>query len=898
MPNVEHRPPAWRRYLRFWGTDQAADVDAELEFHLVSRAEELRGEGLSPDEARRKALKEFGDLASVQREVRQLERSYARRRSLLDWLADVGGDVRHAMRSLRRAPSFVIVVVVTLSLGIGLNSTIFSLVNAYLLRPANLPNADQLVAIGNTSPLLTQPHELAYRDLMAYRELHAVFVDLVGTLSYTESLNEGDRTERLWIELTTGNYFPVLRVPMALGQGYTEETSSRHERVIILSYEFWVRRFRADSAILGRVIQVEGEPRTVIGVVSSRFTGFAPMIRTDAWSPIDESPRARERWLNDPESDWFNVYGRLRSGVSLARARTALRDRAKELQREFPATNKSVVPIIVPETRARPVLAIAGPLPLMAAVLLGLTLMVLTVACANVASLLLARSTTKRREYAVRAALGATRWRLTRAAMIETGLLSLAGAFGAFMLARSSTAELARVHLATDAPLLFDFSPDWRVFGFTLGVALVTTLLAGLLPALRSGNAPPQGALVAGGRSATDRVHQRLRSLIVVAQIAVSVIVLIAAGLFARSMQAAQNMELGFTTRNLLLAQFDLGLNRYDSNRAREFQRAILERTRAMPGVRSAALAARIPFGYSNNAQKVATDGPAAPNAVDGQLIFSNIVSTDYFRTAGPSIVRGREFTDQDNAAAQHVAVINEAMAEQLWPGQDPIGKTMRIPNDKELLRVVGLARTSQYMFLGEPARPFFWTALAQHRRSSAFLEIATARAPEAMIPGVRRMVRDLDANVPLFDVRSMQEHLRNGRALVAVRLGALFGTSFALLSLILAAVGVYGLVSYSVSHRTREIGIRIAVGATIANVVRLILRQGLALTSIGVALGVVAAFAATRLMSSLLYGVASRDPITFGAGACVLTATALLASWYPARRAATMDAVRALRAE
>jgi len=821
----------------------------------------------------------------------------ARRRSLLDSLADVGSDVRHAIRSLRRAPSFVIVVVVTLSLGIGLNSTIFSLINAYLLRPANLPNAERLVAIGNTSPLMTQPHEVAYRDLMAYRELQAVFEDLVGTLSYTESLNEGDRTERLWIELTTGNYFPVLRVPMAFGRRYTEEASSRNERVIVLSHEFWVRRFGADSAILGRVIQVEGEPRTVIGVVSSSFTGFAPMIRTDAWSPIDETPAAREGRLNDPESDWFNVYGRLRAGVSLARARTALRDRAKELQREFPTTNKGVVPIIVPETRARPVLAIAGPLPLMAAVLLGLTLMVLTVACANVASLLLARSTTKRREYAVRAALGASRWRLTRAAIVETGLLSLAGALAALTLARWSTAQLARIHLATDAPLLFDFSPDWRVFGFTLGVALVTTLLAGLVPALRSGSAPPQGALVAGGRSATDRVHQRLRSLIVVAQIAVSVIVLIAAGLFARSMRAAQNMELGFTTRNLLLAQFDLGLNRYDSIRVREFQRAVLERTRAVPGVRSAALAARIPFGYSNNAQKVAIDAPS-PNAVDGQLIFSNIVSTDYFRTAGPSIVRGREFTDEDKGAAQHVAVINEAMAEQLWPGQDPIGKIIRIPNDKELLRVVGLARTSQYMFLGEPARPFFWTALAQHRRSSTFLEIATARAPEAMIPAVRRIVRQVDPNVPLFDVRSMEKHLRNGRALFAVRLGALFGTSFALLALMLAGVGVYGLVSYSVSHRTREIGIRIAVGATIPNVVGLILRQGLALTLVGVALGVVAAFGATRLMSSLLYGVASRDPITFAAGACVLTAIALLASWYPARRAATMDAVRALRAE
>ena len=547
LPNAKRTPPAWRRYLRFWGADPIADVDTELEFHVASRAEELMQEGLSPAEARERALKEFGDVSAVRQEVRELDRNYARRRGFVENLSEIATEFRYGGRSLRKAPVFVTVVVLTLALGIGLNSTIFSLVNAYLFRPAPLPNADRLIVIGNTSPSLTQPHEVPYRDFVAYRELHDVFEDLVGTLSYTESLNEGDRTERLWVEITTGNYFSTLHVPLALGHGYTEEASTRNERVIVLSDEFWRRRFAGNPAIIGQSIQVERQAYTVIGVAAPAFRGFAPMIRTDGWTPIDETPAGRERRLNDPGSDWFNVYGMLRPGVTLGQARSALLDRARRLQREFPVTNKDVLPVIVPETRARPVLAVAGPLPLMATVLLGLTLLVLAVACANVASLLLARSTTKRREYAVRAALGASRWRLTRAAIIETTLLSLAGAVGAFVIARWSTARLATIHLATDAPLFFDFSPDWRVFAFTLGAALLTTLAAGLLPALRDGRVPPQGALVAGGRSLTDRVHQRVRSLLVVAQIAVSVIVLIAAGLFARSMRATEHMDLGFS---------------------------------------------------------------------------------------------------------------------------------------------------------------------------------------------------------------------------------------------------------------------------------------------------------------------------------------------------------------
>jgi predicted permease len=889
--------PSWRRYLRFGASSGAADVDAELEFHIASRIEELRLEGLSPIHARQRALAEFGDYAAVRREVKSLEESHARRQGLIEKLALIASDVRYALRSLRKAPGFAAVIVITLSLGIGLNSTMFSLVNAYLFRPLPLPNAERLIVIGNTQPLLQQPHEVPWRDLQAYRGLHDVFDDLVGLVARTESLNEKDRTERIWVERTTGNYFSALRIPLALGRGYDEDAGRRAERVIVLSHEFWRRRFNADSAVVGRSVRISGEPYAIIGVAAPSFSGLAPMLRSDGWAPIDESPAGVAALLK-ADGDWFNVIGLLRVHVTVSQARSALVARAKELQKEFPATNKDVEPIIVPETRARPVLTVAGPVPLAAAVLLGLTLMVLAVACANVASLLLARGTVRHREFALRSALGASKARLAREALMEAAILSLAGSIGAAALAQWSTARLSGIQLATDAPLLFDLSPDWRVFAFTLGAALLTILLAGLVPALRNAGAAPHDALVAGGRSVTDRVQQRLRSVIVVAQIAVSVVVLIAAGLLARSMQAAQGMALGFTTDRLLMAQYDLSLSNYDSARATAFHRDVLMRARALPGVRSAALAARIPFGYSNNAQQIEADQRKRDLPEGGLLVFQNVVSTDYFRTAGPPIVRGREFADADNATSARVAVINDVLAARLWPGEDPIGKTLRIPSDSEALRVVGVARVAQYMFLGEPPRPFFWKAWAQERRYSMFIEIATSGTPETLIPPVRKIFLALDPNVPIFEVRSMQDHLRGGRAMFAVRLGAVFAVSFAMLALTLAAVGVYGLVSYSVSNRTREIGIRIALGATVTNVLTLVLRQGLTLAALGVVVGAAAAFGATRVMSSLLYGVESHDPLTFAVGAVALAAICALASWLPARRAASIDPVRALRVD
>jgi len=357
-----------------------------------------------------------------------IEQSYERRRELTERLWDLARDTRYAMRSLSRSPGLAIVIVLTLSLGIGLNSTMFSLVNAYLFRPLPIPGAERLVVMGNTSPLLQQPHEIPYRDLQAYRELRDVFENVTGTVSSTESFDQGDRTERIWTERTLGNYFSTLRAPMALGSVYTNEASAGAERVMVVSYDFWSRRLGGDSSIIGRTVRISGHPRTVIGVTARGFHGFAPMIRSDAWSPIDESPAARRQLMATTDGDWYNTYGILRPGVSIAQARAAIRERSRQLEQQYPSTNKNVEPVIVPETRARPVITVASPIPLMAVVVLSLTLMVLVVACANVASLLLARGTTRHREHAVRAALGASRWRLTRQAILETAILSLAGA--------------------------------------------------------------------------------------------------------------------------------------------------------------------------------------------------------------------------------------------------------------------------------------------------------------------------------------------------------------------------------------------------------------------------------------------------------------------------------------
>ena len=885
-----------RRHRAIWPASVADDVDTELQFHLDARTDELVDQGMTPEAARQQALREFGDVGRVRNAVRAMDEGHARRLHLREWVTDAWSDVRYAARSLRKAPGLVLVVVLTLVLGIGLNATVFSIVNAYLFRPQPLPDAERLVVMGSIDRAIGVAGEMSWPDYQDYRALDDVFSGLAATASITAALTEGDRPERAWLERTSGNYFATLRPRMLLGRAYGDGEAAGAARVIVLSHEFWQRRFAGDSSIVGRSVRIDRIDHTVLGVVAPEFRGFAPMISSDGWIPVDESPAAQAARVSSRGSGWLNVVGVLKPGVSLDAARSAVTARAAQLRRDHPVTNRNREVVIVPEVRARPLLAIAQPVPLIAGVLLSLTMLVLVIACANIANLLLARGSVLEHEHAIRSALGAGRWRLVRQSLIEVALLSLAGGAGAILLAHWAAGRLSALRVATDAPVFFDFSIDWRVLAFTLAVALGATFLAGLLPALRSGRVSPQAALASSGRVGRDRRQHRLRSALVVAQVAVSVLVLVCAGLFARSMYAAQSMDLGFRTERLMLAAFDMNLVRYDSTRAAGFQRDLLERVRRLPGVEGAALASLIPFGYGTSTMRVVRDGEETL-AEDGLPVFYNVVSPGHFEAAGPSIVKGRALTEADDASASPVAVINEAMAQRLWAGTDPVGRHFKGPDARQY-RVVGVAKDAKFMFLGEAPRPFFWRPQAQVGRQRLFIEIATHGEPTAVEQPLRAIVRELDPDMPLFDVRTMEEHLRGGRAMYSVRLGAMFGGAFALLALALATVGVYGVVSYSVSDRTREIGIRIALGALAGSVVRLIVRRGVILAAVGVVLGTALAFLATRAMATLLYGVRPSDPVAFGFAVIVLLGVAVGASWIPARRAARLDPVRALRGE
>ena len=886
-----------RRFRALWPARVADDVDTELQFHLDARTDELVADGLSVEAAREQAVREFGDVGRVREAVRSMDERHARRLRVREWLVDLSNDFRYAVRSLRRAPGLVAVIVVTLILGIGLNATVFSIVNAYLFRPQPLPDADRLVVMGSIDRAIGVAGEMSWPDYQDYRALDGVFSGLVATASITAGLTEGDRPERAWLERTTGNYFATLRPRMLLGRAFSEDEAARAAPVIVLSHEYWQRRFAGDSSIVGRTVRIDRADHEVLGVVAPEFRGFAPMIASDGWIPFDESPSGQASRVASRGAAWLNIVGVLAPGVSIDAARAAVTARAAELRREYPVTNLNRDVVIVPEIRARPLLAISQPVPLIAAVLLTLTMLVLAIACANVANLLLARGTVLQHEHAIRSALGAGRWRLVRQSLVEVALLSLAGGAGAVVLAHWAAGRLSSIRVATDAPVFFDFSTDWRVLAFTLAIALGATLFAGLLPALRSGQVTPQAALAASGRVGRDRRQHRLRAALVVAQIAVSVLVLVCAGLFTRSMYAAQSMDLGFRTERVLLAAFDMNLVRYDSARAVAFQRELLDRVRRVPGVEGAALASLIPFGYGTSTMRVTRDGQGDAASREGQPVLFNVVTEGHFEAVGPGMVRGRDIREEDDANAPPVAVINEAMAQRFWPGTDPIGQHFRGP-DGTAYRVIGIARNAKFMFLGEAPRPFFWRSQAQVRRQRLFLEVWTWGYPAAMEQTVREIVRDLDPDMPLFDVRTMEEHLRGGRAMYTIRLGAMFGGVFALLALALATIGVYGVVSYSVSDRTREIGIRIALGALAGSVTRLIVRRGVILAAIGVAIGVALAVGATRGMASLLYGVRPSDPVAFAVAVVVLLAVAIGASWIPARRAARLDPVRALRME
>jgi predicted permease len=554
---------------------------------------------------------------------------------------------------------------------------------------------------------------------------------------------------------------------------------------------------------------------------------------------------------------------------------------------------------LVPEYLARPEPNNADSSPFVAGVFLLLVGLVLLVACVNVVNLLLVRATVRHRELAVRAALGAGRRRLVRQMLTESLLLALAGGLAGAVIGRWTTGMITRIPFPADIPVRFDLPFDWRVFAYIATIALGAGIAVGLLPSIRASRTDLNEVMREGGRGvAGGSRRQWLRNALVVAQVAVSLVLLVAAGLFVRSVQRAQTIDLGFDYSNVLNLAMDVSQQGFDEARGRAFYHELEDRVRALPGVESVTYAYSVPFGYYSSGETIEVDGQPVAKDTRPPAVGYNVVGPDYFRTMKIALVRGRAFTPRDAEGSQRVAIVNQFMAERLWPGQDALGRRFRMTGNADWMEVVGVARDGKYNFIFQDPGSYFFIPMEQHYRATRALQLRTAGSPEALAPLVQREIRALNPDLPVYDVRSMRRTMDGGNGFFLLNMGALFGSSLGVLGLILALVGIYGVVSFTASQRTQEIGVRMALGAQSHHILRLIVGRGLVLVAAGIALGLLASFGVSSMLGSLLFGVSTKDPVTFVTVPLVLGAMAVLASYIPALRATRTDPMLALRQE
>jgi predicted permease len=755
-------------------------------------------------------------------------------------------------------------------------------------------------------PDLDSFHGLYYQDYLYYRDNKDAFSDLIAFMPAPVNLSDGTEPERIWTEVVSGNFFSSLGVGTEPGRAFLPEegeTPTTHP-VVVLSHAYWQKRFAGDRSVIGKVLKLNGYPFTVIGVTQENFRGTVPLVSIDAYLPAMMLPQLMPGGAEALESraeDGFRVMGHLKPGVSVDYANKVIAVLARQLEQQYPLTNKGRTTLVVPETQARPDPEIGSYLPPVSLIFMTLVGMVLLIACTNVVTLILARTSARRKEIAIRAALGASRARIIRQLLTESLILAVLGGGAALLLAHALMRVLSSVRLPVDFPFRLDLAMDWRVFSFTLCVALLAGVVTGLIPALQATRVDLNKSLKEGARDqGAALARQWIRSGLVVSQIAVSLLLLICSGLFIQSLLNTQKINLGFRTDNLLLVSMDVSLQGYDRNRGARFYKDVIERVKNMPGVVSVSLASYVPLGITKGTLEVFVEGqsPANPLEDEGVGMYYNAVSPDYFRTVGTSILEGRDFTEQDSEVATGVAIINETLARRFWPAETPLGKRFKVRRDGPLIMVVGVAQDSKFDWLYEGARPFIYLPMSQSSASAATLYVHTATDPLSLVAPVREYVSSLDTDLPLYEVKTMHTHINEGPALFPARLGTALVATFGFLGLLLTAVGVYGVASFSASQRTREIGIRMALGARPGDILKLIIGKAIMLTAAGVAIGVIAAFAFTRVISSLLFGVSPTDPVTFLAISIFLSGVALLSSYFPARRASKVDPIVVLKQE
>ena len=806
-------------------------------------------------------------------------------------------DLRHSIRALRSRPGFTLTIVVTLALGIGANATVFAWIKAVLL--ASLPGIEQpekLVEIWgathNNSALST-----SYLDYVDFRDSNNVLSGLVAHQVLPLNLGHGEKPERVWAGIVSGNYFDVLGVKPLIGRMFLPEedrTPNTHP-VAVIGYGLWQRRFGGDPNVVGRKITLNERDFTIIGVTPKDFGSPFAGLALDVWTPVMMKDYvARPHFsLTDRGSRWLMVMGRLKPGATLPQAQANIAAISSHLQQEYPQTNEQLG-VAVYSVAQSPFSLKADIRPALA-ILMTAVAVVLLIACANVANLLLARAASRRNEIAVRLALGGSRWRLVRQMLTESFVLALIGAALGLTVAFWTARSLAAFLPPYANRASFDTRPDAVVFAFTLGLTVITTLLFGLAPTLETSKQD----LVTGLKDNVPAVGRgrrkvSLRHVLVVTQVALSMVALIGAGLFVRSLREAYKADPGFDSHNVLLASFDPFLSGYDETRGREFYRRLVERVSTTQGVQSATLARRLPFTGDGIAfANVTIDGYAPAKDEDMRLNYET-VGPQYFQTMRIPLLHGRGFDEHDQEGAPGVVIINETMAQRYWPEGDALGKRLKLT--KGWLQVVGVAKDVKNRTLTEAPQPFLYLPLLQEYRSNMILVARTAGEPEKMFHTIQTEVAVLDPEIPMFDVRTLEEHI--GVALFLQRMAATLLSIFGLLALSLAALGLYGVMAYAVSQRTRELGIRISVGAKRTDILKLILGHGLILSIIGIVGGLTVALALTRLSVHLLYGVSAADPLTFVVVMVILLVVALAAAYFPARRATKIDPIIALRME
>ncbi|HEX8722317.1 MAG TPA: ABC transporter permease [Pyrinomonadaceae bacterium] len=813
-------------------------------------------------------------------------------------------DIRFSARRLSKSPGFTLVALVSLALGIGANTAIFSLVNAVLLRPLPVAAPERLVSVSVTGGddsmhAFSYPTYLDFRDRGSGGVLSGLFAERFAPMS----LSRAGASERVWGYLVTGNYFEVLGARAARGRTFTpeEDRAPLSAPVAVLSHACWLRRFGGDPGVVGRDVELNGHPFRVVGVMPEGFAGTEIVYTPEVWVPMtmQEWVEPGNLWLERRETQNIFAVGRLKDGVTREQAEAALNLFAGQLGREYPETNEGQRIVLVPPGFVIPQLrgAVVG----FAAVLMGAVGLVLLIACTNLANLLLARASSRRKEMALRVALGASRWRLVRQLLTESLLLALAGGAAGLLLAAWLLDLVAAYRPPIDVPVWIEAGVDWRVLAFALGASLLTTLLFGLAPALQATRTDLVPALKDAGRG-DGRTRSRLRGALVVAQVTLSLVLLVAAGLTLRALARLQTASPGFEVEGGLVASFDLGLQGYDEARGREFGRRLVERVRAMPGVRAASLTDLFPLSLNYTSNSVYVEGRPGARGANVPIAMASSVEPSYFDAMGIPVVAGRPFGERDDERAPRVVVVNETFARRFFPGAEPareaVGKRIGFKGDQgPWAEIVGVAKDGKYWTIGEAPELFVYSPLAQRYTSTATLVVRAAGGdPRALVPALRAEARALDAALPLYDVKTFEEHM--GVSLFPARVAAALLGGFGLLALVLAGTGIYGVVSYAAAQRTREIGIRMALGAQRGDVLRLVAGRGMLLVGAGVALGLAGALALTRFMEGVLYGVSATDPFTFALVVALLLGVALVACLLPARRATKVDPMVALRYE